>query len=274
MNLNKTTWEQAVCILQATEGMETLVKACYYDVPLLAACKRYAASIEWMAIQRILGDRRGRAIDVGAGRGIAAYALAKDGWHTIALEPDPSPIVGAEAIRALAKEASLDINVVETWGEHLPFSDSTFDLVFCRQVLHHARDLEAFCREVSRVLRPNGIFLALREHVISKPEHLTAFLDAHPLQKYYGGEHAYLLKDYIACIEQADLVVEKIFNPFASEINTFPLAFSDVKKRMAKKIHFPFPGLIPDWVLRMRGATIHSPGRIYSFVARKSAQNV
>lgn len=59
--------------------------------------------------------------------------------------------------------------------------------VFARQVLHHARNLEMLCREVSRVLKPHGIFIATREHVISKPEDLARFLKKHPLHQFYGG---------------------------------------------------------------------------------------
>ena len=46
-----------------------------------------------------------------------------------------------------------------------------FDVVFARAVLHHTRDLELACREMFRVLRPGGIFVAAREHVhrASKP---------------------------------------------------------------------------------------------------------
>ncbi len=59
----------------------------------------------------------------------------------IPILPDPSPAVGAGAIRALAYEAGLDIRVDQEWDESLPYPDSSFDLVHARQVLHHARDL-------------------------------------------------------------------------------------------------------------------------------------
>ena len=75
-----------------------------------------------------------------------------------ALEPDPSALVGAGAIRALAAEARLPIDVVEEFSERLPFANDTFDVVFARAVLHHTRDLDSACREMFRVLRPGGIF--------------------------------------------------------------------------------------------------------------------
>ena len=48
--------------------------------------------------------QRGQALDVGAGRGIASYALAREGFTVTVLEPDDSHLVGAGAIRSLAEE--------------------------------------------------------------------------------------------------------------------------------------------------------------------------
>jgi SAM-dependent methyltransferase len=38
----------------------------------------------------------------------------------------------------------------------LPFADATFDLVLCRDLLHHLEDREPALRELARVLRPGG----------------------------------------------------------------------------------------------------------------------
>ena len=135
-------------------------------------------SEEWKAIAALLPPPSGRALDMGAGRGISSYALARDGWQVTALEPDPSDLVGAGAIRALARDTGYTIDIVAEYSEKLPFADATFDVVNCRQVLHHARDLRQTCTEIFRVLKPGGVMIATREHVLTTRADLNMFLSA------------------------------------------------------------------------------------------------
>ena len=211
-------------------------------------------------------------MDIGSGRGISAYALARDGWQATALEPDSSLEVGAGAIRELSAATGIQIDVVEQWGEELPFDSNAFDLVHCRQVLHHARDLPLFCREAARVLKPNGIFIATREHVLSRPQDLQVFLDRHPLHRLYGGENAFLLKQYTSAITAAGIKIVKILNPLQSCINLFPRSKLDIKTQLARKAFLPLPSLIPDWLLSWVGLFEDTPGRPYSFLGKKIVQ--
>ena len=254
--------------LRSQPDQAELVRACYYDDPLREAAERYYASTEWQAVRALIGSTRGTALDLGAGRGISSYALARDGWRVSALEPDASDVVGAGAIRALAQQANLDIRVEQEWGESLPFPDAAFDLVHGRQVLHHARDLKQLCREAARVLKPGGLFIATREHVISRPGDLPAFLEAHPLHKLYGGEHAYLLDEYLDAIRGSGLALARVLNPYQSDINLFPQTTRDLKKELAHHLHCP-AFMVPGFLLRRLGEKNDTPGRLYTFVGRK-----
>lgn len=263
------SWEEAVLWLRHQPDQWQLVHACFYDDPLIEAAQRYYSSTEWQAVHRYLPAKPGCALDLGAGRGIASYALARDGWKVTAAEPDPSNIVGADAIRQLVKETCLPIEVVAQYGEDLPFQNDLFDLVHCRAVLHHARDLPALCREVNRVLKPEGSFIATREHVISRKADLDVFLQAHPLHRLYGGECAYLLADYQAAIEGAGLKITKLLNPYASDINLFPDSQTELKRRMAKRLRLPSPTFVPGFVIDWLGHRLDQPGRHYTFIAKK-----
>jgi SAM-dependent methyltransferase len=240
------TWEQAVLWLKSQPEQAALVKACFYDDPILAAAERYHASTEWKAVRQLIGPARGKALDVGAGRGISSFALAKDGWHAVALEPDRSELVGTGAIRRLAVEGQVRLDIVETWGEALPFESASFDLVHVRQALHHARDLTRLCHEIGRVLKPGGIMIATREHVLSRRCDLDEFLKGHPLHALYGGENAFLLEEYLQAIRASGISLSKVLNPLASDINLYPETRGDVKARMARRLRLPSAALIPD----------------------------
>ena len=103
----------------------------------------------------------------------------------------------------------LNIRVVTDYSENLPFSNESFELVNCRQALHHANNLTQTCDEIFRVLKKGAVMVASREHVISKKEDLDQFLDSHPLHSLYGGENAYLLKEYIDAIYGAGFKLSK-----------------------------------------------------------------
>lgn len=267
-----------MCWLREQPGQDELIRSCYYDDPLVDAARRFAESEEWEAVKCLAGSP-GKVLDVGAGRGIASAAFAGSGWETTALEPDPSEIVGAGAIRSLAEALGVTIEVAETWGESLPFQDETFDVVYGRAVFHHARDLKDFCREGSRVLKTGGTFLMTREHVLSKREDLGAFLETHSLHKLYGGEAAYLLSDYTDAMEAAGLRVKRIIGPKSSPINYFPekknamarALTARMQKRMGSvkgKLASLVPGSLKKEALHWE-EKMNAPGRLYTFVAEK-----
>ena len=275
------TWEQAVQWLRDQPEQSELVFAAYYDDPLLAAADRYWRSEEWQAVRQFLPPLPGKALDIGAGRGIASYALSKDGFGVTALEPDASPLVGAEAIRVLAAASGLEIEVTQEFSERLPFPDAQFDVVFARAVLHHTTDLAVACREFLRVLKPGGRLLAVREHVISRPEDLPEFLALHPLHNLYGGENAFLLKQYEDTLIAAGFKLEAVLAPFESAINYAPYTDASLRAELATRVARGLPGLkklvagllrLPMlWALarRILARLDHRPGRLYSFIAQR-----
>jgi SAM-dependent methyltransferase len=159
--------------------------------------------------------------------------------------------------------------VYEAWGEKLEFKNGYFDLVFIRQALHHAKDLKLLCKEIYRVLKPGGIFMAIREHVISKKEDLPLFLSQHPLHKYYGGESAYLLSEYLDAIKSSGIKMLKVFKPYQSDINLFPDNKEAFKARLAKKLRLPGSYFISSFILYLLGEWSQAPGRLYSFIGKK-----
>lgn len=280
MNVKQLTWEEAVQWLRLQMEKQDLVYNCYYDDPIELAAERFSNSEEWMAVENLLKNYvPGKVLDLGAGRGISSYAFAKLGYSVTALEPDPSSLVGAKAIESLANSAKIPIRVVQQYGEKLPFEDNTFNIVYARAVLHHAYDLKTLSQEVARVLKPEGVFLATREHVISKKADLPKFLESHPLHSLYGGENAYLLQEYKHAITQAGLNLKKVIGSFESVINYAPITQKEFQVKIASIL-----APIISWKLASKAASnqniqqlvgwcasqlSNTPGRLYTFLAVK-----
>jgi hypothetical protein len=75
--VSQLTWEDAVRWYRAQPGNEVEIRNNYFDLPVRNAAERFAASEEFAEILRLLGEGRGRHIlDLGAGNGIASFALA------------------------------------------------------------------------------------------------------------------------------------------------------------------------------------------------------
>lgn len=99
-------------------------------------------------------------LELGPGAG-ANFRYYPTGSHVVAMEPNlqAHPVLAREARRR-----GLDITIVAGEAERLPQVTASVDVVVGTLLLCSVRDPEAVLREVLRVLRPGGRFLAI-EHV-------------------------------------------------------------------------------------------------------------
>ncbi|SNT29040.1 class I SAM-dependent methyltransferase [Sphingopyxis indica] len=95
-----------------------------------------------------------RALDLGAGGGHVAYAIAPHAGAVVACD------LSADMLAAVAAEAKRrgigNIATQTAAAEALPFADGHFDFLACRFSAHHWRDAEAGLREARRVLAPGA----------------------------------------------------------------------------------------------------------------------
>lgn len=271
----KMTWEEAVLWLKAQEDKAELIRNCYFDDPIESSAARFHQGVEWQKTKNLLPKMLGKVLDLGAGRGQSSYALAKDGWAVTSLDPDPSHVVGTGAIRELAKRTGIDIEIIDAKGEALPFAADSFDLVYTRQALHHSEDLYKLLKEIYRVCRPGGTFIAVREHVVDSERDKELFLESHPLHEVYDQENAYLLIEYLKAITEAGFILSKTLNPLETPINYYPLTRDDIVRSLLRKISgieisVKINQLFPDILLKIAGDYfLKTPGRLYTFVAQK-----
>jgi 2-polyprenyl-6-hydroxyphenyl methylase/3-demethylubiquinone-9 3-methyltransferase len=96
------------------------------------------------------------ALEVGCGGGILCEEIAGIGFNTVGIDPSEQSIKTASKHAA---ENGLKISYLKGTGESLPFPDGIFNIVFCCDVLEHVQDLPGVISEISRVLKPGGVFI-------------------------------------------------------------------------------------------------------------------
>jgi ubiquinone/menaquinone biosynthesis C-methylase UbiE len=118
-----------------------------------------AARLEdWLQVE---GDER--ALDVGAGTGAFAFAIAPRVREVVALEIDEGTAAQAHA------DAPPNVEVVVGDGEHLPFEDFSFDLSATLRTLHHTKRPELLVAELVRVTKPGGTILVVDQLAPNDP---------------------------------------------------------------------------------------------------------
>lgn len=133
----------------------------------------FATAQALAADSRVIADvgcGRGAFVDqIGHGRRL--HDLRGEGRHVIGLDVDP----------AAADNPVLDEFRLVT-DRDWPLGDNSIDLVICDWVLEHVQEPALFVRELTRVLRPGGAFLA---RTVSRYSPLAVLSSAIP-ERYHA----------------------------------------------------------------------------------------
>jgi ubiquinone/menaquinone biosynthesis C-methylase UbiE len=226
------TWEETIRFIRTQDEYKDLVDKAYFEEHLPLNVERFKQSEEFIETLHLLRKYQPDArtiLDIGSGNGISAVAFALEGYMVVSIEPDPSTTVGAGAIRKLKTHYNLpNLEVLEAFAEELELPNENFDIVYTRQCMHHAYDLDKFVAEASRVTKKSGLFITIRDHVIFDKKDKEWFLENHPLQKFYGGENAFTPTEYKTAMQNAGLKIEKEIKYFDNIINYFPSSKEEV----------------------------------------------
>jgi ubiquinone/menaquinone biosynthesis C-methylase UbiE/uncharacterized protein YbaR (Trm112 family) len=169
----------------------------------------------WLANERsftLLAERYVRpgmrVLEVGAAKAWAAQHLVPRGVEYVAADILADPMIG------LGRGAFYEARVgpfgrVQADGEHLPFADRSFDLVYCVAALHHALDLRRMVAEMARVVRRGGTVAALNEG--TRALRASGEVADQAEEKSFGiNEHVHTLYAYVWAFLRAGLVVRRV----------------------------------------------------------------
>ena len=110
-------------------------------------------------------DLRGkRCIEIGCGAGYVSSWMARRGAFVVGVDPTPNQLT--TALR-LARKERLNVQVVESFGENLPFTDESFDFAISEYGAALWADPYAWIPEASRVLKPGASLQFMTNHSLS-----------------------------------------------------------------------------------------------------------
>lgn len=147
--------------------MTTALRTGWWSRVFAAMLARFGGAADRQLAGRkreLLGDLRGRVLEIGPGAGVnLAYYQSDVEW--IGLEPNPAM---DRYLRQAAARAGRPIAIWRGVAERIPADDGSLDAVVATHVLCSVDDLAGALAEVRRVLRPGGRFVFV-EHVAARP---------------------------------------------------------------------------------------------------------
>ncbi len=102
-------------------------------------------------------------LDVGGSSGLGAYLFKQYNARVVIIDIVPHLLKVGDA----SLSGMMDYDLALAGMEWLPFRTNTFDVVFCRQALHHASDPASVIREFFRVARIGGKVLIASEPCVA-----------------------------------------------------------------------------------------------------------
>ncbi len=149
------------------------------------------------------GNLQGASVlDVATGAGHTALTFAQADALVTATDLTPAMLEVAEAW--LREQGVTNVAFVAAPAEALPFADASFDVLTCRIAAHHFADPTAFVREVSRVLRPGGLFL-LVDNIAPLDAETARLMNEIERRRDPGHVEAYSVPQWLAWCAEAGL---------------------------------------------------------------------
>jgi len=117
--------------------------------------KRMYLALSWLDDLNL--QKNAKILDIGCGAGVMVREIANRGYEVFGMDYSYDMIKKAKGVCGV--NAELNIKFLQGDIESLPFKDSVFDMVSCLGVITYLKSEEKALREMSRIIRPDGILI-------------------------------------------------------------------------------------------------------------------
>ncbi len=133
---------------------------------------RFSATSFWCALPFIdmVGGGAKRLLDIGCGMGIFSYILSKQ----IPEEQIVCQNLEFAGLYLASKYFVPKANFIcSDAGQDLPFREGAFDVVFSCDALQYVEDKENICKEISRLVKQDGIAVLAHNHTPNRRDYIS-----------------------------------------------------------------------------------------------------
>lgn len=133
-----------------------------YDDPVALLRAENKVKLPWIEERLIKHGLAADAkiLDVGCGAGLATNPLAKKGYRVTGVD-----LAEGALDEAKKRDETHSVSYICADALKLPFAEESFDSVICLDFLEHVENPKEVVKEISRVLKPTGLFFY---HTFSK----------------------------------------------------------------------------------------------------------
>lgn len=178
-------------------------------------------------------------LDIATGGGHTANAFALLVAKVVAVDLTAEMLIAAENF--IKGNGHQNVQFVEADAEKLPFEDNSFDIITCRIAPHHFPNVDAFIKEVHRVLKSDGQFL-LDDNVSPEDDELDEFYNSVEKMRDYSHFRAWKKTEWLQMLELQGFKVYEThrfnktfkFDPWCNRMN---LPESEKEKLMELILH-------------------------------------
>ena len=195
-------------------------------------------------LQKYQPDKTAKILDAGCASGAFLKQLAEDGYQNL-YGVDLDNYVGKGIQLKDFKKADFNMSA-------LPYPDNYFDAITAWCVLTHLENPYHFIREIKRILKEGGVFIATLPHIGSKAEK----------------QNFYRKGEFIAYKPNNDHIT--IWTPSLLEKTTSPY-FEKIGEEflLKNKIFKGFKGLIRRWYYKLNPTIANQWGSKIAYILQK-----